>query len=166
MVNRSVMPVGAVRPLTEGERAALSLGLDNALAESGVEPLIVARPSIPALIAAFWRGRSPVMVLGRRIFWPGALEDFSQGPPRAMSVLQHELQHVLEFRTGALTLFTYVLWPGNWRYGYRLTYTTAWTSLGAEQRAQAVQDYWLAQHGLLQSEASLDAYRNLIPWAR
>jgi len=93
MVNRSVMPFGAVRPLTEGERAALSLGLDNALAESGVDPLIVARPSIPALIAAFWRGRPPVMVLGRRIFWPGALEDFSQGPPRAMSVLQHELQH-------------------------------------------------------------------------
>lgn len=166
MVNRRLMTFGDVRRLTAGERAALSLGLDDALAQSGVDPLIVARPSIPALIAAAWRGRPPIMVLGRRVYWPGALEDFSQGSPRVMALLQHELQHVLEFRTGALTLFTYVLWPGNWRYGYRLTGETTWMRLGAEQRAQAVQDYWLAQHGLLKDPVEVEAYRNLIPWAR
>ena len=160
------MKFGAVRGLTSAERGALSLGLDAALSEAGARPLIVARPSVLAVVASLWRGRPPIMVLGRRIFWPGALEDFSEGPPRLMSILQHELQHVLEFRTGALTIFTYGLWPPNWRYGYRLTDVTAWPCLGAEQRAQVVQDYWLAQHGLLAWPAPLEIYRNLIPWAR
>ena len=166
MSRSRVMPYGSARPLTLGERAALSLGLDEALTRARVAPLIIARPSLPAMLASMWRGRPPIMVLGRRIFWPGALEDFSEGSARTMSILQHELQHVLEFRTGALTIVSYVLWPPNWRYGYRLTDATRWTMLGAEQRAQAVQDYWLAEHGLAPEATSLEVYRNLIPWAR
>lgn len=153
------------RPLTAAERAALSDGLAAALEAAGIEPLIVARPSIPAVIVSLWRRRLPVMVLGRRIFWPGALEDFS-GDPVRMSVLQHELQHVLEFGLRELSRLSYVLRPRNWVYGYEVSPTSRWSDFGAEQRAMIVQHYWLAQNGRLKDAPPLESFRDLIPWAR
>jgi len=82
-----------------------------------------------------------------------------------VSVLQHELQHILEFATGKLSLIGYALLPFNWTYRYRIGPTTQWRALGAEQRAQMVQDYWLAEHGLAPGAADLQTYRALIPWA-
>ena len=32
-----------------------------------------------------------------------------------MAVLQHELQHVLEYATGELSVLRYVIWLPNWR---------------------------------------------------
>ena len=159
------MKAFAKRPLTDGERAALSPGLADALTNAEAWPTIHARPSIPALLVGVWRRRLPVMVLGRRIFWPGAAEDFSFDPLR-MSVLQHELQHVLEFADGTLTRLSYLSRPRNWIYPYRLASGAAWDDFGAEQRAMIVQHLWLAERGLLKSPASADELRALIPWAR
>ncbi len=150
------------RSLTAGERAALSAGLAAALDEAGVSPQIAARPSLMAIIAALWRGSTPVMVLGRTIFWPGAVDDFS-ADPRRMALLQHELQHVLEFRTGVLTRLGYAFSPRNWIYRY--PQDAGWSALGAEQRAQAAQDYWLAERGLLKDGPSVERLAALIPWA-
>ena len=82
-----------------------------------------------------------------------------------MSVLQHELQHVLEFATGELSILGYALLPFNWTYRYRLGPDTAWRGLGAEQRAQLVQDYWLAARRGPPDAPQIMAMRDLIPWA-
>jgi hypothetical protein len=153
------------RPLTSGERAALSPGLAEALDAAGVVPRISARPSIPALVVGLWRRRVPVMVLGGTIYWPRAAQDFSTDPLR-MSVLQHELQHVLEFADGTLSRFSYVARPRNWIYPYRLRPGATWDTFGAEQRAMMVQDLWLAERGLLQTSVRIEELRALIPWAR
>ena len=155
------------RPLTAGERAALSPGMAEALDGAGADPRIVAAPCAYARIAAIWRGHLPILSLGQRIFWPAAFDDFSRpGCERHMAILQHELQHVLEFATGALTPVRYVLFPKNWIYGYRLRPGARWRDFGAEQRASIVEDYWRMQHGLKLAEPSLDHYRLLIPWAK
>lgn len=154
------------RDLTRGERAALSEGLASALAEAGLRPQIVPRALWLARVARLWRGSLPIMALGGAIYWPGAPDDLSApGHERQMAVLQHELQHLLEFATGALTPIGYLIWPGNWAYAYRLTPETRWSELGAEQRASAVQHYWLAQRGLLPGGPSADDLRRIIPWA-
>lgn len=165
MRSLALMTYGERRFLTEDERAALSPGLAAALAACGCQPVIVARASVFALIARLWRRRVPVMVIGRRIFWPGAALDFTTANARTLSLLQHELQHVLEFRTGVLSALGYILLPFNWRYGYRLDAASVWGGYGAEQRAQIVQDYFLAARGLLPSAPSLETYRQVIPWA-
>lgn len=159
------MKLWTQRPLTKAERDALSAGLWSALTESGVQPLIVARPSLPALIVSVWRGGAPVMVLGRRIYWPGALTDFA-ARPELMSVLQHELQHALEFGRGELSRLSYLLKPTNWIYRYRLGAGALWSDFGAEQRAMIVQHYFLAERGLLPSAEPVETYQALIPWAR
>ena len=106
------------------------------------------------------------MALGRTIWWQGAPEDISlPGLERQMSVLQHELQHVLEFARGDLSYIGYALLPFNWTYRYRLTPRTRWGDLGAEQRAQLVQDYWLAARRLPPDDTRLADFRRLIPWA-
>src|SRR4051794_32124027 len=109
------MPRGARRPLTCEEEQGLSPGLMAALRAAGVRPRIVARPAIGARIASLWRGHMPILAWGEQIFWPGALADVSLDP-RRMAVLQHELQHVLEYRTGVLHPLRYGLNPRNWRY--------------------------------------------------
>lgn len=153
------------RPLTRAERAALSPGLWAAVESAGITPEIVSRPSVPAAIVALWRRRLPVMVLGRRIFWPGALEDFGDDA-RLMPVLQHELQHVLEFGGGELTRLGYLLRPANWRYGYTGGPDARWSEFGAEQRAMIVQHYWLAERDRLKDGPPVEWFRDLIPWAR
>ncbi|MDB5453590.1 MAG: hypothetical protein JWO33_2168 [Caulobacteraceae bacterium] len=156
------MPYGARRPLTEEEEGALSAGLLAALRGAGVRPRIVARPAIGARIASLWRGFTPILAWGETIFWPDALADVSLDP-RRMAVLQHELQHVLEYRTGALHPLRYALSPRNWRYGYHLHEDAEWRAFGAEQRAQIVEDLWLVERGL--KAGAIEWYRRIVPWA-
>lgn len=149
------------RELTGAEWLALSPGLREALAAAGARPRIIARASWPGRVARLWRGRTPITTLGQTIYWPGAPDDLSSG--RAMAVLQHELQHVLDFATGALTRLGYLLTPSDWRYGYRLA-GAVWGRLGAEQRASVAEHLWLAERGL--ADFDLPALRRLAPWAR
>ena len=163
----NTLPTGAQRSLTSGEWSALSAGLADALRAAKAQPVIIARPSLPARLARLLRGSIPVMVLGRRIFWPGALEDFS-GPwnGRAMAVLQHELQHVLEFATGELGVVRYALWPPNWLYSYELGPNARWKDFGAEQRASIVEHLWLIEHGHMVDADGGARHRRVIPWAQ
>jgi len=161
MMLRIPMQAGARRGLTKAERAGLTPGLTEALERVGLEPVIFARPSVLARIASLWRGSIPVMALGRTLYWPGAAQDFSVGEGRVLGLLQHELQHLLDYAEGALTPVGYVLNPRNWVYRYRLTPTSRWLDFGAEQRAQIVQDLWEQEHlGLDASE-----HRRVTPWA-
>ncbi|HET9159695.1 MAG TPA: hypothetical protein VFN88_03715, partial [Caulobacteraceae bacterium] len=131
------MALGGARPLTTDEEAALSGGLLQALRGSGARPRIVARAAIGARIASLWRGSVPILAWFDKIFWPGALEDMYLDP-RRMATLQHELQHVLEYRSGELTPLGYALRPRNWRYHYAIDSQADWRSFGAEQRARIV----------------------------
>lgn len=124
------------------------------------------RASPLAHVARLWRGAAPIMALHQTIWWQEAPDDLSRpGRERQMAVLQHELQHVLEFASGDLSFVGYALLPFNWRYGYSLTPQTEWSDLGAEQRAQLVQDYWLAERVLSYGDARLALFRRVIPWA-
>ena len=159
------MPFGAKRALTAGEWSAISPGLLKALRRKGVEPEIVARASIPALLAAVRWGRAPIMVIGRRIFWPGAVDDLSQPwSDPALAVLQHELQHVLEFATGELSALRYIAAPRNWLYGYRLGPDSQWADFGAEQRASIAEHHWLIERRLMLDPAGGAHHRRVLPW--
>jgi len=81
-----------------------------------------------------------------------------------MAVLQHELQHVLEYASGELTALGYLSDPRHWTYGVRLTPGTRWSQLGAEQRASLAERLWLAEHGLA-GEDELERLRAIVPWA-
>jgi hypothetical protein len=155
---------GASRPLTAEEERALTPGLMDALQRAGVTPRIVARPAIGARIARLWRGSTPILAWYGRVFWPGALSDMSLDP-RRMAVLQHELQHVLEYATGKLGPLRYAFIPRNWRYAYPAHPDADWREFGAEQRAQIVEDLWLVERGLLSAAAPLTWYRRIVPWA-
>ncbi|HEY5071041.1 MAG TPA: hypothetical protein VII63_03325 [Caulobacteraceae bacterium] len=147
-----------------GEWGALSEGLERALRTAGVDPLIVPRAHPAAGLAALWRGGVAILAHGRRIWWPNAPVDLSvAGRERAMAVLQHELQHVLEFATGELSALGYLLQPRHWRYDVALA-GARWGELGAEQRASLAERLWLAEHGLAPAN-TLCALRAVIPWA-
>jgi hypothetical protein len=114
------------------------------------------------------------MALGSHVRWPGALHDFSlPGLEPSMAVLQHELQHLLEFATGELSPLGYALRPRNWRYRYELIERSRWRDFGAEQRASIAEHYWLLEHGMVdpvaralgREPAPLDCYRRILPWA-
>ena len=153
------------RDLTAGEWRALSPGLSTALWDAGVRPRVYARIHPLARLAQIRFGRAPVMVIGQEIWWPGALEDFSlPGGESQMAVLQHELQHVLEFATGELTVWRYALSPRNWIYRYRLAPGASWRDFGAEQRAMIAHHLWMAERGL-PSPHPLEDLRRLVPWA-
>lgn len=158
------MSYGARRPLTAGEARALTPGLIGALRAAGAEPLILARPALGARFVRVWRRALPILAWRNRIYWPGALEDFS-AQPALIALLQHELQHVLEFRTGELGPVRYALNPRNWGYAYRPGGKTRWRAFGAEQRAQIVQDLWLIERGLKIGVAPIEWYRRIVPWA-
>ena len=83
-----------------------------------------------------------------------------------MAILQHELQHVLEFATGELSTWRYALIPRNWTYRYQLKPGSRWRDFGAEQRASIVEDYWRIERGLNREAGRLEHYRTLIPWAK
>jgi hypothetical protein len=80
-----------------------------------------------------------------------------------MALLQHELQHVLEFAAGQLTPLGYAANPKNWIYRYTLDEASQWRRFGAEQRASIVEHMWLIERGL-SLEADARNHRRVIPW--
>ncbi|HEX6860440.1 MAG TPA: hypothetical protein VF138_09630 [Caulobacteraceae bacterium] len=131
-----------------------------ALAGAGADPIIIPRAAWLAKLTWLWRGHVPILTRGRTIYWPGALPDFSR-TPSAMAVLQHELQHVLDFSTGRLSGLGYLLNPRNWTY--RLPEVWDWARMGAEQRAVLAEKLWRAEQGLADD---LHLCRDCIPWAK
>jgi hypothetical protein len=153
------------RPLTAGERRAIHPGLLRALDAAGASPVIVPRPHPAARVAALWRRHIPVLTHGDAIWWPAAPDDLSaSGRPRALATLQHELQHVLDYATGALTALGYLTNPRDWRYDWSASRHVPWDRLGAEQRASMAGCLWLVDHGLA-SEGERAFLASRIPWA-
>ncbi len=151
------------RPLSLREIAGLSPGLWTALRRAGADPRIVSRAHPGARIAALWRGRAPILARGDLIFWPAAPEDAAAcGDPRLLALLQHELQHVLDYARGELTALGYLSRPKHW--SYRWPGAAAWDELGVEQRAVAAERLRLAQSGLLPA-SEIPRLEALIPWA-
>jgi hypothetical protein len=148
------------RPLTHQERQRLSPGRVAARVKAGATPLIVPAAAWLARLTFLWRGHVPILTRGGRIYWPGAAADFSQAPHH-MAVLQHELQHVLDFSTGRLSALGYLLNPRNWTY--RLPTEWDWRRLGAEQRAVLAERLWRAEQEL---SYDLAAIRDAVPWAK
>jgi hypothetical protein len=152
----------AARRLTVGEWAELSPGLADALAAANSAPQIEDRAHLAAQLARLRFGRVPILALGRTIWWPNAPADLSG--TTHMAVLQHELQHVLDFADGRLTPLGYLIRPRNWSYRWELTEQLSWRRLGAEQRASVAEALWRAER----SNAAQDvaALRQVVPWAR
>jgi hypothetical protein len=167
------LPDTAARPLTETERRALSPGLWDALMAAGVKPQIRSRAHLAARIAGLWLGGTPVLARPRLIHWPGAPADLDRCDDPSRAVLQHELQHLLDYATGAMSALGYLTRPRNWRYGYELAPGSRWSDFGCEQRASIAEHLWLLEHGrqdlvrdcLGSDPAPLAEYRRLIPWA-
>jgi len=151
------------RALTSAELADLSGGLGEALALAGAAPLVEARAHPAAHVARLRFGSLPIMAVGRTIWWPGARADFAG--TAEMAVLQHELQHILDFAEGRLTVPGYLLLPHNWRYRYDLNERLSWDRLGAEQRASMAEALWRAERSRGDSEVAT-TLRRIIPWAR
>ncbi len=149
--------------MTLAERSALSAGLEAALTLAGAEPRIVAWAHPGARIATAWRGQVSILTRGDLVFWPRAPADLSG--PRTMAVLQHELQHVLDYATGRLTARRYLSHPRHWSYAIDPAWTGDFDSLGAEQRAVLAERLWLAEAGL-RPRAEIARLRSIIPWAR
>ncbi len=78
--------------------------------------------------------------------------------------MQHELQHVLDYRTGRLTGARYLLDPREWIYDLDDAKPLDFARLGAEQRASLAQRLWLAEHGY-RPGADVAPLRATIPWA-
>lgn len=154
---------GLVRSLTPAERAALSPGLAAALQAAGAFPRIRDAASSLARIAAVWRGAVPVLTLGDIIHWPGAPADASRHPA-AMALLQHELQHVLDYAEGRLTWWGYGLDPRNWTYRLPPAHAWTWSRLGAEQRAVLAERLWRAQQA--RDSRAAAACARVLPWAK
>jgi hypothetical protein len=81
-----------------------------------------------------------------------------------MAVLQHELQHVLDYKIGWLTGWRYVTNPRHWTYDWRLEAVRDWDALGAEQRASIAEHFWRAENDLAPA-GDAEALRGVIPWA-
>ena len=155
------MTPGVTRSVTAAERAALSPGLWDALLAAGAFPRIVAAPSPFARVSYLWRGHTPVLTLGDRIFWGRAPDDCSRAPA-AMALLQHELQHVLDYATGRMSWFSYAANPRDWTYDIPEA-GWDWSRLGAEQRAVLAERLWRAERA--GDAAQVAALRAILPWA-
>ena len=81
-----------------------------------------------------------------------------------MAVLQHELQHVLDYRQGRMTALRYLADPREWTYDWRLKPGADWRSYGAEQRASIAEHLWRIDHDVAPPD-DLPALRRLVPWA-
>jgi hypothetical protein len=141
---------------------ALSAGLGEALDALGVVPKIENRPHLAAQLGRLRFGAVPILTLGETIWWPQADADFAG--TSHVAVLQHELQHVLEFAEGRLTVVGYLTWPPNWTYRLELGGPLVWRRLGAEQRATAVEALWRAERS--GDTQTVGLLRAAIPWAR
>jgi hypothetical protein len=82
-----------------------------------------------------------------------------------MAVLQHELQHVLDYAQGWLTARRYLCHPRHWIYRCEVRDDLEWEDLGAEQRAVLAERLWLGERGLRPAQETL-FLRRLIPWAQ
>jgi len=149
------------RRLTEAEWAELSRGLPEALTAAGATPMIEPKPHPAAHLARLRFGSLPIMAVRSTIWWPNARPSFAG--TAEMAVLQHELQHVLDFAEGRLTVAGYLLAPHNWTYRWDLDSHLRWDRLGAEQRASMAEALWRAEHTASPVEA--DRLRSVIPWA-
>ena len=150
------------RELSPAERAELSDGLVRALSAAGVKPMVDGRPHPAAFLARLRFGGLPIMAVGRTIWWPNARRDFAGTGD--MAVLQHELQHILDFAEGRLTVLGYLLLPHNWRYRWKLSDCVSWDRLGAEQRASMAEALWEAERSSTEGRVAA-ALRAIIPWA-
>ena len=150
------------RELSPAERAGLSDGLVRALAAAEVTPMVDGRPHPAAFLARLRFGSLPIMAVGRTIWWPGARQDFSG--TGEMAVLQHELQHILDFAEGRLTVLGYLLFPRNWSYRWDLSDGLGWDRLGAEQRASMAEALWRAERSSSDGHVAA-TLRGVIPWA-
>ena len=150
------------RRLTAGEWAELSPGLADALAAVNAAPQIEDRAHFAAQLARVRFGSVPVLALGKTIWWPNARGDFSG--TTQMAVLQHELQHVLDFAEGRLTALGYLMLPRNWSYRWKLTEHLNWKRLGAEQRACVAEALWRAERS--NRTRTVAALRQVVPWAQ
>jgi hypothetical protein len=155
------------RDLTAGEWQSLSPGLVSALQAAGARPRLKSAAHPAARIAGLLRRTPPpVLTRGDMIFWPSTPADISSAQRLAdMATLQHELQHVLDYKIGWLTAATYLSHPRHWSYDWRLEDATSWDRLGAEQRASIAEELWLMEHGR-RPTCDLAALREVIPWAR
>jgi hypothetical protein len=136
--------------------------LARALNAAGIAPLIVNRPHAAAFVGALRFGSVPIMVIDESIWWPGATQDFAG--TRAIGRLQHELQHVLDYAEGRLTVTRYLLEPHNWTYRWSESDPTDWDRLGAEQRASMAEALWHAERSR-EAKAVARTLRSKIPWA-
>ena len=167
------MPPGVSRALTSGERARLSPGLVAALKLAGTSPVLLNRRHAGTRIAGLWRGSPPILARPGRIFWPGALTDYAEASAPTFATLQHELQHLLDYATGALAGLGYLLSPADWRYEYQAKDDSCWDDFGAEQRASIAEHLWLLEQGradlvaraLGREPPTLEWYRRVLPWA-
>jgi hypothetical protein len=153
----------AARALTDGEWAGLSPGLAPALRRAGVEPRIEQRAHPAAYLGALRFRSVPIMAVGRTIWWPRAGADLAG--TGAMPVLQHELQHLLDYGDGLLTVAGYLAQPRHWTYRWSLDPPVAWERLGAEQRASMAEALWRAERSLAAADLAR-RLREAIPWAR
>ena len=154
------------RELTPGEWTSLSPGLAGALRDRGARPRLREAAHLGARIAGVLRGTPPpVLTRGDMIWWPATPPDLSvSGCEADMAVLQHELQHVLDYRIGWLSAVRYLSHPRHWTYDFTLAATTRWNDLGAEQRASMAEALWWLEHGH-GSPDDLAALRRIVPWA-
>ena len=154
------------RDMTPGEWRSLSRGLAAALRVVRARPQLRAAIHPAARIAGLLRRTSPpILARGDVIWWPAAPPDLSDsGLDDGMAILQHELQHVLDYRIGWLTAARYLSHPRHWTYDLRLRDGMRWDDLGAEQRASVAEAIWLMEHGRAPDD-DLSALRGLVPWA-
>ena len=154
------------RDMTPGEWRRLSGGLAAALHSVRARPRLRSAVHPAARIAGLLRGtRPPILARGDIIWWPAAPPDLSDTvPDDGMAILQHELQHVLDYRIGWLTAALYLTHPRHWTYDWLFTDGLRWDDLGAEQRASMAEAIWLMENERVASD-NLAALRALIPWA-
>jgi hypothetical protein len=153
------------RPLTPAEWQGLDRGLIRALRDAGAQPMLAAHAHPAARLSRVWRGAVPILTLGDTIYWPDAPPELSSSRrPSDMAILQHELQHVLDYRDGRLTAARYLSDPREWSYEIEPTVDTRFDSLGAEQRATLAERLWLAEHGF-RPASGVAVLRAVIPWA-
>jgi len=156
----------SVRDLTTGEWAGLSAGLAGALRAAGARPRLRDATHPGARIAGLLRrSPPPILTRGEVIWWPAPPKDLSRaGLEPSMAILQHELQHVLDYSTGWLTAARYLSHRRHWSYDWKCGPGTAWDALGAEQRAAMAQQIWMIEQGLAPAD-DIVALRRIVPWA-
>ncbi len=134
------------RSLTPAERAALPQRLVAALPDGIV--LVNAHHPLSHLSRIF-RRFAVILVRNKTIFWPGLIDDMASDPAH-LSLLAHELTHVLQYQAG-MTLWRYI-WRdviGNLgRYSYALQPGKPFDAYAYEQQAAMVEDWVLLSHGL------------------